>query len=520
MKAPKKTSKKAPKKTPKKRPPKTAKKTKLKALIRKKSSISKKASSSNPAVDDIFKDWNKNDSPGMALAVRQNGQVVFRNGYGMADLDRGIPNLPDTVFHAASLTKQFTAMAIMMLINDPSLANANPHIGPITLDTIVNTSTSPLIPELGGITQPITIRQLLHHTSGIRDQWILATMAGWRLSDDVVTRDDVMNRFVGLSRSLNFPPGSKYSYSNTNYTIAGEIVRKVSGLSLSAFCKQHIFDPLGMNKTQIIETHGTIVNDRAYGYRVPTPPSGWEIRMPNYNLTGPTNLQTTVNDLMLWDANFDTMTVGGAAALTEMQTPGLGNYGLGLFITQQGKIVEHNGQDAGYRSHLIRVPDQKLSIALLCNVAVPNERTKNAQTWTLVRDVAELFLGTTLPLPPQAQVPVTTPGPAPSNPSEFTGQFHSDELDVTYTLGLKGTAIQVTRQKYATVTLVPLIDAGTFMNVKPPPPTMPPSIPPFSNVLRHVKFTFSREQGKIAGFSMDDISGQDQLSSFKFKKVS
>ena len=513
-------------KTAKKKPPKVAKKpvkkTKLKALIRKKPFISSKTSSLSNQIDDIFEVWNRNDSPGMAIAVRHNGNVVYRNGYGGADLDHQIYNSHDTVFHAASLTKQFTAMAIMILINNPSLANANPPIGPITLDTNVNTSTNPLIPELGGITlpdgtpQPITIRQLLHHTSGIRDQWVLATMAGWRLSDDVVTRDDVMNRFVGLSTSLNFPPGSKYSYSNTNYTIAGEIVKKVSGLSLSAFCKQHIFDPLGMTKTQIIETHGTIVDDRAYGYRVPTPPLGWEIRMPNYDLSGPTNLQTTVDDLMLWDANFDMMTVGGAAALTEMQTPDLGNYGLGLFITQQGKIVEHDGRDAGYRAHLIRVPDQKLSIALLCNVALPNERTPNVQTWTLVRDVAKLFLGTMLPLPPpQAQVPSTAPGPTPSNLGEFTGQFHSDELDVTYTVSLNanGTAVQVARRKYATVTLVPLTTAGTFMNVKPPP------APPFSNVLRHVKFSFFREQGQIAGFSMDDISGQDQLSNFKFRKM-
>jgi CubicO group peptidase (beta-lactamase class C family) len=510
-------------KTAKKPPKKTVKKTKLKALIRKKPSISSKKSSLSSQVDDIFKDWNKNDSPGMAIAVRLNGNVVYRNGYGGADLDHQIYNSPDTVFHAASLTKQFTAMAIMMLINNPSLAN--PAITPITLDTNVNTSTNPLIPELGGITlpdgtpQPITIRQLLHHTSGIRDQWVLATMAGWRLSDDVVTRDDVMNRFVGLSTSLNFPPGSKYSYSNTNYTIAAEIVKKVSGLSLSAFCKQHIFDPLGMTKTQIIETHGTIVDDRAYGYRVPTPPLGWEIRMPNYDLTGPTNLQTTVDDLMLWDANFDTMTVGGAAALTEMQTPGLGGYGLGLFISQQGKIVEHDGRDAGYRSHLIRVPDQKLSIALLCNVALPNERTPNVQTWTLVRKVAALYLGATmLPLPPQAPLPGATSGPAPPNLGEFTGQFHSDELDVTYTVSLNanGTAVQVTREKYPTVTLVPLFDAGTFKNMTP---AVPPPPPAFSNVLPQVKFTFYREQGQIAGFSMDDLSRQDQLSNFKFRKV-
>ncbi len=164
-----KTAKKKPPKNPPKKP---VKKTKLKALIRKRPSIISKKSSHGNEIDDIFKDWNKNDSPGMTIAVRHNGSIDYRAGYGSADLDHQIYNTHDTVFHAASLTKQFTALAIMMLIDDPSLATT--QIGPITLDTDVNTST--LIPELSGITQsngtlqPITIRQLLHHTSGIRDQ--------------------------------------------------------------------------------------------------------------------------------------------------------------------------------------------------------------------------------------------------------------------------------------------------------------------------------------------------------------
>jgi CubicO group peptidase (beta-lactamase class C family) len=473
---------------------KIVEKKKLKVLKKKKVSIGDK-------IDRIFADFDKPTSPGMAIAVSKAGKVVFRKGYGMADLDHNIANAPDTVFHAASLTKQFTAMAIMMLINDPSLATR-----PITLDTDVHT----LIPELSGITKPITIGQMLHHISGIRDQWVLATMAGWRLSDDMVTRDDVMDRFVALSEDLNFDPGTKYSYSNTNYTIAAAIVKNVTNLSLSAFCDRHIFQPLGMTKTRIIETHGEIVKDRAYGYRK-TPAGNWEVRMPNYDLTGPTNLQTTVNDLMLWDANFDTMTVGGAAALIAMQTkaPTSGDYGLGLFILKQSNIniVEHNGRDAGYRSHLIRFPDQKLSIALLSNLALPDALP--TQTWTLVRKVANLYLGTSLSAPTGPAPPVTTPGPTPPNLVEFTGRFHSDELDVTYTLSLdaNGTAVEAAREKYPQVGLSPLSDPRTF------------KMEAFSVVLPLVKITFYPEQGQIAGFYMDDISGGDQLSNFKFKKL-
>lgn len=495
MKAPKKTPKKTPKKIPKKKIPKK-KPAKKKVFIRKKTPLGRK-------IDKIFKDWAFNDSPGMALAVRHNGKVVYRNAYGMADLDHKIPNQPDTVFHAASLTKQFTAMAIMMLINDHSLADRV-----ITLNTNVHT----IVPELAGITQAITIGQLLHHISGVRDQWTLATMAGWRLSDDVVTREDVMNRFVGLSKSLNFAPGSRYSYSNTNYTIAAEIVRKVSARSLSEFCQLHIFKPLNMKKTKIIETHGEIVKDRALGYRVPPATNvGWEVRMPNYDLTGPTNLQTTVEDLMLWDANFDTMAVGGPAAFAAMLTkaPNSGDYGLGLFIEYQDgfNIIEHNGRDAGYRSHLIRFPDQKLSIALLCNVALPDDQ--DHQTRTLVREVASLYLGATFSgLPTGPGAPAT--GTA-SNLGQYFGRFYSDELDVTYTLDFNTnhTSVALTHEKtYETVALTPLTTADSF------------KVKGFSVMLSLVRVDFERNGvGDITGFTMNDISGADRLSNFHFRKV-
>lgn len=465
---------------------------KKKVLIKKKPSLSKK-------IDHIFAEWDNDHSPGMALAVRHNGKIVYRRGYGMADLDHKIPIAHDTVFHAASLTKQFTAMVIMILINNPSLAST-----PITLTTDVHT----LIPELSGITQAITIGQMLHHISGIRDQWVLATMAGWRLSDDVVTRDDVVRRFVGLSQSLNFTPGTQYSYSNTNYTLAAEIVKKVSGLSLTAFCDQHIFQPLGMTKTKIIETHGEIVKDRACGYRK-TPAGIWEVRMPNYDLTGPTNLQTTVDDLMRWDANFDTTTVGGAAAFAAMLAtdPNSQDYGLGLFIENQSgiNVVEHNGRDAGYRSHLIRFPDQKLSIALLCNVALPDDESH--QTYTLVRKVASLYLGASFPGLGTAP-PDPAAGPPPANLGQYFGRFYSDELDVTYTLNVNanGSSVAVGREKYQATDLTALTQADTFL------------MKDFSVVLPRVRVTFERNGGQISGFRMDDIL-TGRLNNFHFRKV-
>ncbi|MBI5322920.1 serine hydrolase domain-containing protein [Bradyrhizobium sp.] len=484
-------------KTAKKKPKKPKKKLPQKPILKKKKAVTKKQNSQSKQVDQIFEKWNTPDSPGFAIAVRHNGAIVYRRGFGTADLDHGIPILPDTVFHAASLTKQFTAMAIMLLINNPKLAN--PAIS-------LNTEVHALIPQLSGIDKNITIGQLLHHTSGVRDQWVLATMAGWRLSDDVITRKDVMDRFVALSESLNFDPGNKFSYSNTNYTIAGDIVKKVSGMKLSAFCDKYIFKPLNMSRTRIIDTHGEIVQHRAYGYR-PTS-AGWEVRMPNYDLTGPTNLQTTVDDLMRWDGNFDSMSVGGAAALTAMQTPAppaAPIYGLGLFIDEDNgrRIVEHDGRDAGYRSHLIRFPDQKLSVALLCNIALDDPLPS---TGTLVRQVAAIYLGSgfvtmgTMPvLPPVAA--------APLDPAQYVGKYYSKEIDATYTVVLKGTSLQVTREKYPPTTLLPAGPNGFFM------------MKDFSIVLPQVLVQFNIAQGAVIGFRMDDSTLAGRLGNFHFKKV-
>lgn len=463
-----------------------------------KKKTAKKKISPEKKIDQIFAQWKKPNSPGFAIAVSKAGKVIFRKGYGMADLDHGLAITPSTVFHAASLSKQFTAMAIMLLITVPKLATT-----PISLDTDVHT----LVPQLSGIGQPITIGQMLHHISGIRDQWVLATMAGWRLSDDVVTRDDVIERFVARSKTLNFDPGDQFSYSNTNYTLAGEVVKKVSGMSLAAFCDRYIFKPLKMARTRFVETHGEIVNHRAYGYMPVS--AGWRVRMPNYDLTGPTNLHTTVDDLMRWDRNFDHMGVGGAVALTAMQTPAppaAPTYGLGLFVEYEDghRIVEHNGRDAGYRSHLIRFPDQKLSVALLCNIALDDPLPS---TWTLVRQVAAVYLGTSF-APMAAEPTLAASGFAPAGLGDYRGRFYSDEIDATYILKFNSneSAVQVTREKYPPTTLLP---AGPdFFIMKD-----------FSIVLPQLLVQFNRDaQQKITGFRLDDTVG-GRLSNFHFKKM-
>jgi CubicO group peptidase (beta-lactamase class C family) len=352
-------------------------------------------------VDAIFAEWDTPDSPGCDVAVIRKGSVVYRRGYGMADLDHDIAIASAPVFHAASLAKQFTAMAILLLAADNKLS----------LDDEVRRH----VPELPAFADPLTIRHLLHHTSGLRDQWVLLTIAGWRLSDDVVKTGDVLD-LVTRMRALNFKPGDQYLYSNTGYTLAALIVERVSGQSLREFTRSKIFRPIGMSRTIFRETHGEIVKGLAYGYRKLLPDGPFEMRMPNYDLVGPTNLLTTVENLARWERNLLDGTIGGASLLQQLQTRGTLNdgttipYGMGFFMQRYRgvPVVEHDGRDAGYRSHFLRFPDQRFAVACLCNVASLDAQAAGL----LARRVADIYLADQLgppPAPPSSVPPVSRP---------------------------------------------------------------------------------------------------------------
>ena len=176
-------------------------------------------------VDAVFQAMDSTVSPGCALSVMKNGKIIYQRGYGMADLDHNVPITPMTVFHVASMSKQFTAASIFLLAKQ----------GKVSLDDPVRKYISEL-PDFG---TPVTIRELIHHTSGLRDQWDLLALWGWRYSLDLITNDDVMY-VVSHQKELNFPPGTKFLYSNTGYTLLGEAVKRVSGQSLREFTTANI----------------------------------------------------------------------------------------------------------------------------------------------------------------------------------------------------------------------------------------------------------------------------------------
>ena len=327
-------------------------------------------------VDKVFAQFDKPTSPGCALAVIKDGQIVYKRGYGMADLDHDIAIKSDTVFHVASVSKQFTAMAILLLAKQ----------GKLSLDDEVRKH----IPELRDFGHKVTIRHLLHHTSGLRDQWNLLIMSGWRLSEDVVKDEDILD-LVSKMKDLNFKPGDQHLYCNTGYTLAAWIVKKVSGQSLREFCEVNIFKPLGMTSTFFRDDHAVTVKRQAYGYRAAANDM-FKLSVPNYDTVGASSLLTTVEDLAKWEQNFYDKQVGGDAVIEQMQTPGTLNdgekitYAFGLTVGQYKgyKVVEHSGGDAGYRSHLMRLPEQRLSVACLCNLGT--------NPGLFARQVADVYL--------------------------------------------------------------------------------------------------------------------------------
>jgi len=335
------------------------------------------ANSRSAQVDGVFREYDKPDSPGCALSVMKDGHIIYKHGYGMANLDHNITITPSTVFHVASMSKQFTAASIVLLAQQ----------GKLSLDDDVRK----YIPELPDFGSLITIRNLIHHTSGLRDQWDLLELAGWRYSLDLITDEDVMS-VVRRQKDLNFKPGEKYVYCNTGYTLLAIIVERVSGNSFREFTTKNIFESLGMMNTHFRDDHAEIVKNNAYGYKSEKGES-FRLSNTNFDTAGATSLHTTVEDLALWDENFFHPRVGGASFLEQMHERGKLNdgetldYAFGLVVGNYKGLatVDHAGGDAGYRSDMTRFPDQHFSVAVLCNSA-------ETDPTSLVRKVADIYL--------------------------------------------------------------------------------------------------------------------------------
>ena len=203
-------------------------------------------------IDSIFKNFNDINKPGATLAVVKNQKIVFKKGYGSANLEYGIPNSPSTIFHIASVSKQFTVFSILLLEKE----------GKLSFDDDIRK----FIPEVPDFGQKITLRHLASHTSGMRDQWTLLRMAGWRM-DDVITKEHIL-KLVSQQKELNFKPGEAYMYCNTGFTLLAEVVARISGKPFAEFTEERIFKPLNMNNTLFYDDHEKILKNRGYSYQL------------------------------------------------------------------------------------------------------------------------------------------------------------------------------------------------------------------------------------------------------------
>ena len=401
------------------------------------------------AVDQVFARWGTS-TPGCAVGVAVRGKPVLMKAYGMADLERNVPNTPDTIFESGSVAKQFTAMAIMLLVHD----------GRLSLDDEVRKH----VPELPDYGAALTIRHMLTHTSGLRDWGSVAAIAGAPRTTREYTHAHVLD-IAARQQSLNFPPGTQWSYSNTGFNLAAIIVDRVSGMSFAEFSRRRIFQPLGMTSTSWRDDHRRVVKGRAIAYSATA--GGYEIEMPFENVHGNGGLLTTVGDLLKWNENFVTPAVGDAALVKQMQTAGKYrdgrdlDYALGLYVRPLDGIknVYHSGSTAGYRAHLNRFPESQTSVAVLCN-ASDGEATRAAN------DVSRLYLG--IPRP-ASTVGGSTAGsarretavPAAAALQDFTGDYWSDEAETKLT-ALVDDGRLVLRRRPGVLIALDAVDDDTF----------------------------------------------------------
>ena len=390
------------------------------------------AAQSPGQIDALFARYNERGSPGCALGVVKNGQFVYQKGYGSANLDYGLPNGPEMVYYVGSVSKQFTAAAIALLALD----------GRIALDDPV----SKYIPEVAHL-PAMTVRQLVHHTAGVRDIYVLMALAGIRMED--VFPENQAIALIARQKELNFAPGTDYLYSNSGYLLLAQIVKRVSGKSLREFADQRIFKPLGMNNTHFHDEPYHIFPNRVLSYS-PVPGGGHRISyLLNFDKTGAGGLYTTLADLLRWDRNFYDNKLG-KGFLDLMHTRAVQSngdtlayaFGLQIGAYRGQKTVRHSGSLMGFQADLVRFPEQRFTVMALCN---GNDITPTQ----LTNQIADLYLADLL-APRVAANPVVRPtGPQGKaadlvvNGDDYLGSYQSAELGTTYSIEIVGTELRL-----------------------------------------------------------------------------
>ena len=327
-------------------------------------------------IDHLFSEWDSDKSPGAAVAILKEGEIIFKKGYGMANLEYGIPIEPSTKFYIASESKQFTAFCIALLAQRGQLS--------------LHDSIHKYLPELPNFGKKITIKDLIHHTSRLRNLNELYSNSGTRVPEDVLTRSHAYKLIKG-QRRLNFDPGERYIYCNTGYWLLGEIVKQITNKSLREFAAEEIFQPLGMINTHFHDNYKELATNSAYSYQKDS--ATFEKAISNYSVVGPAGIYTTVEDAAKWLMNYETLVIGGQNVIDQMYELTVLNsgetltYAFGLNIDRYKgwKRIGHGGHTAGFQSYMVRFPEENLGIIVFSNL-------RSFDQYTLAMSIADIFL--------------------------------------------------------------------------------------------------------------------------------
>lgn len=431
-------------------------------------------------IDVLFSEFDVS-TPGASVMVVKEGEAVYTKGYGSANLEYNTPITDKTQFHIASLSKQFTVFAILLLEKE----------GKLSLTDEIHT----YLPDLPDFGKKITLKNLANHSSGLRDQWDLLAMSGVRL-DDVITQNHVM-KLISHQKELNFNPGGKYLYCNTGFTLLAEVVKKVSGKSFADFARERIFEPLGMENTHFYDDHTMLVPNRAYSY---TEEEGQFLKSTlSYATVGATGLSTTAEDFVAWALNFENLSVGDQKMIKKMDKDRFG-FALGQFVGKYNGVPNffHSGSDAGYRAYFIRLPKERISVAVFSNLS-----TFNAAGTSL--KIVDYLLTGELPSNSSSQPSKTVPEVSdldayvPADLQDYVGSYLSHELQTVYNFEMVKEQLILKHARIDDALLIP-VEKNAFT----------------SDVYFLKNLEFERGvSGEVIGFSVSN----DRVKNLQFKKM-
>lgn len=446
-------------------------------------------------IDKIFSQWNNTNTPGVAIGVVRNDSLIYAKGYGMANLEYGVPISPATVFHMASVSKQFAAYSIVLLASQ----------GKLKLDDDVRQYLS-WFPDLK---EKITIRHLLNHTSGIRDQWQLLAISGTRL-DDVITQEHIV-KILSKQRALNFKPGDRYFYSNSGYTMLAEIVRSVTGKTLRQFTDSAIFKPLGMRQTHFHDDYMEIEKDRAASYYRKNLLT-FNNSILSYSVAGATSLFTNINDLAKWAINFYKPVSGTAVDITQLVQNGKLNdgteidYALGIVNNKYKgyRQYSHSGGDAGFRTYLTIFPELKMGFMVFSNLGEVNTYEKTYQ-------MVDVFINDTTKSSP-ADTPLDSSKAVITDTvkiKKLTGDYVSDE-GAMFSFVLRNNKLYW--QRYGNSDVLQPITNDSFVVVKSPEVRF--AFKPTSDKRITVHQTWPGNKRILEGYTADTSLTDKQLQAY------